>query len=348
MYELHLTNFGPTPLYLRRLEVFDAGAPATPITTFSSEQLGTMLGAVGMNVSTDANGTPQIPGGGSTIVFVSIGFDRGLHIPDKILHRVVTTDSQAEGAVISTHHTTLHVLGPPVAGTNWIASDGPGNGPENHHRRGIVVIDGRAVISRRYAIDWKQIEKDASFSGDASDIHSYYSYGRPVLAVADGRIVSAKDGLPDNIPGHGESFHPAVPMTIDTVRGNTITLDLGGGQFAFYLHLKSRSLRVKSGDRVRRGQVLARIGSSGDAREPHLHFEVTTSPKFAAGEGVPYLIDQYGSQTAKSGSIELHSRELPLDRNVVIFRNDRERRLKGVTDKAAPQSRDSTPPIRPR
>lgn len=330
MYELHLTNFGPAPLYLRRLEVLDAGAsPATPITTFSSEQLVTMLGAVGMKASTDANGTPQIPGGGSAIVFVSIGFDRGLHIPDKILHRVVTTDSQAEGAVISTHHTTLHVLGPPVAGSNWIASDGPGNGPENHHRRGIVVIDGRAVISRRYAIDWKQIEKDASFSGDASDIHSYYSYGRPVLAVADGRIVSAKDGLPDNIPGHGESFHPAVPMTIDTVGGNTITLDLGGGQFAFYLHLQSGSLRVKSGDRVRRGQVLARIGSSGDAREPHLHFEVTTSSKFAAGEGVPYLIDQYGSQTAKGGSIELHSRELPLDRSVVIFSNDRERSPKG-------------------
>src|SRR4030095_12680258 len=113
MYELHLTNFGSTPLYLRRLEVLDVGAsPATPITTFSSEQLVTMLGAVGMKASTDANGTPQIPGGGSAIVFVSIGFDRDLHIPDKILHRVVTTDSQAEGAVISTHHTTLHVLGP--------------------------------------------------------------------------------------------------------------------------------------------------------------------------------------------------------------------------------------------
>ena len=320
MYELHLTNFGPAPLYIRRLEVLDAGASAAkPIATFSSQQLVTMLGTIGMKASADASGTPEIVGGGSAIVFVSIALDRGLNVPDKILHRVVTTNSQTEGAVISTHHTTLHILGPPVEGSNWLASDGPGNDPENHHRRGILVIDGQAVISRRYAIDWKQIEKEASFSGDSSDIRSYYAFGKPVLAVADGRIVTAKDGLPDNIPGHGESFHPAVPMTIDTVGGNIITLDLGGGQFAFYLHLQSGSLRVKSGDRVRRGQVLARIGCSGDARGPHLHFEVTTSSKLAAGEGVPYLIDRYSSLTAKGGTVELHSRELPLDRSLLIF-----------------------------
>jgi hypothetical protein len=56
------------------------------------------------------------------------------------------------------------------------------------------------------------------FSGDARDVRSYYSYGKAVLAVADGRVVTARDGLPNNIPGHGESFHPAVPITFDTVR----------------------------------------------------------------------------------------------------------------------------------
>jgi hypothetical protein len=327
MYELHLTNFGSTPLSVRRIEVFDAGVSgAQPIATFSSEQLSTMLQAVGMKASADANGNPQIAGGGSAIVFVAIELDRGLHVPEKILNRVVTTNSQAEGAIISTHHTMLHVLGPPVEGSNWLAADGPSNDPENHHRRGIFVIDGQAVISRRYAIDWKQIEKDASFSGDARDVHSYYAYGRPVFAVADGRIVTAKDGLPDNVPGHGESFHPAVPITIDTVAGNTITLDLDGGQFAYYMHLQSGSLLVKPGDRVRRGQVLARIGCSGDSREPHLHFEVTTSSKLIAGEGVPYLIERYRSIPAKGGPIELHSRELPLNHSVVIFGNDQRER----------------------
>jgi murein DD-endopeptidase MepM/ murein hydrolase activator NlpD len=110
-----------------------------------------------------------------------------------------------------------------------------------------------------------------------------------------------------------------VPITLETVAGNTITLDLGGGQFAYYMHLQPGSLRVKAGDRVRRGQVLARIGASGDAREPHLHFEVTTSSKLLAGEGVPYLIDRYSSKTPSDGPAELHTHELPLDKNVVIF-----------------------------
>jgi len=134
-------------------------------------------------------------------------------------------------------------------------------------------------------------------------VRSYYSYGKTVLAVADGRVVTARDGLPDNIPGHGESFHPAVPISLETVAGNTITLDLGSGQFAYYMHLQPGSLRVKEGDRVRRGQVVARIGASGDAREPHLHFEVTTSSKLLAGEGVPYLIDRYRCKSASDGPI---------------------------------------------
>ena|SRR5438270_10225290 len=85
------------------------------------------------------------------------------------------------------------------------------------------------------------------------------------LAVADGRVTTARDGLPDNIPGHGGAFHSAVPITFKTVAGNTISLDLGGGQFAYYMHLHPKSLRVKAGDRVRSGQVLARVGDSGDA-----------------------------------------------------------------------------------
>ena len=132
-------------------------------------------------------------------------------------------------------------------------------------------------------------------------MRSYFAYGKPVLAVADGRVVMARDGLPENVPGHGESFHPAVPITLETVAGNTITLDLGGGQFAYYMHLQPGSLRVKAGDRVRRGQVLARIGCTGDAREPHLHFEVTTSSKLVSGEGVPYLIDRYRCKSRVAG-----------------------------------------------
>jgi hypothetical protein len=321
MYELHLTNYG-APLSLSRVEVFDADAAAKPIASFEADQLENMLQPLG-KTPPDPKQRLLIADGQSAIVFVAIVFDRSSHIPDRLLHHVITADAVAEGAVIATHYTALHVLGPPVEGANWLASDGPSNDQDNHHRRGVVIVDGRAVDSRRYAIDWKQIKDDMSFSGDARDVRSYYSYGKAVLAVADGVVVSARDGLPDNIPGHFDAFHPAVPITIDTVAGNTIILDLGGGQFAHYMHLQPGSVLVKAGDRVRRGQVLARIGASGDAREPHLHFEVTTSSKLLAGEGVPYLIDQYRCRNANGGPIELRIRELPLSKNVLVFGEDR-------------------------
>src|SRR5258708_1227286 len=320
MYELHLVNFGKPPLSLSRIEVVDADAGAAqPIATFEAEQLEAMLQPLGGKTLSAPKERLVIADGQSAIAFMSVAFNRSSHIPDRLLHRVSTADSAGEGAVITTHHTELLVLGPPVEGANWLAADGPSNDQDNHHRRGVVILDGRAVDSRRYAIDWKQISDGASFSGDGRDVGSYDSYGKAVLAVADGRVVTARDGLPDNIPGHGESFHPAVPITIETVAGNTITLDLSGGQFAYYMHLQPGSLRVKAGDPVRRGQVLAHIGSTGDAREPHLHFEVTTSSKLGAGEGVPYLIDRYRFKSAGGGPPELRVHELPLDHSVVDF-----------------------------
>jgi hypothetical protein len=254
---------------------------------------------------------------------MAVVFDRRSHVPDKLLHRVTTAYAPEEGAVISTHHTDLHVLEPPVEGADWLAEDGPSNDQNNHHRRGVVILNGQPVDSRRFAIDWKQVKDGAPFSGDARDVHSYYCYGKEVLAVADGSVVAARDGLPENVPGHGDAFHPAVPISLETVAGNTITLDVGGGQFAYYMHLQPGSLRVKAGDRVRRGQVLAHVGGSGDAREPHLHFEVTTSSKLLAGEGVPYLIERYTSKSANDGTTEVRTHELPLDHSVVTFGEDR-------------------------
>jgi hypothetical protein len=321
-YELYLTNFTTDPLTLRRIEVLDADAAAAePLAAFEGGQLDALLQSVGAQTPADGSSNRrQLAAGGSVVVFLWIALDRGAHVPNKLRHRVLTADSAAEGAIIGTRHTELHLLGSPVKGADWLASDGPSNDEDNRHRRGILIFEGRALISRRYAIDWMQIKNGATFSGDALDKRSYHAYGKPVLAVADGRVVTVKDGLPDNVPGHNEGYHPAVPITIDTVAGNTIMLDLGAGQFAHYIHLQPGSLRVKAGDHVRRGQILAQIGNSGDSREPHLHFEVATASSLLAGEGVPYLIDEYLVTTASDGATERRTRELPLKDTLVDFR----------------------------
>jgi murein DD-endopeptidase MepM/ murein hydrolase activator NlpD len=319
MYELHFTNFEMNPVSLRRIEVLDADTKAArPIATLEASELDALLQIVGSWPSVGNSDSAELRSGQSEVLFLCIAFERGAHVPNNLRHRVMTAESAVEGAVVGTHNTELRVLGPPVKGADWLASDGPSNDESNHHRRGIPIFDGRTFSSRRYAIDWQQSEDGSTFSSDALDKRSYHAYGKQVLAVADGRVVKVRDGIPENVPGHDEEFRPAVPITMKTLAGNTVTLDLGKGQFAHYLHLQPGTLRVKVGDRVRRGQILAKIGNSGDAREPHLHFEVTDSPIVMVGEGVPYLIDRYRVKSA-GDSWETRTQELPMKDMLIDF-----------------------------
>lgn len=59
-----------------------------------------------------------------------------------------------------------------------------------------------------------------------------------------------------------------MPITLETVGGNHVILDLGAGRYACYAHLQPGSIRVKPGDRVRTGQVLGLVGNSGNSTEP--------------------------------------------------------------------------------
>lgn len=319
VYELYLTNFSGGPQKIRGIEVLDADdAGAKPLATFEGKQLDEILERGAVRLPADRADLHQLDAGVTVVAYMWIAFEADGRMPERLRHRVLTDDSSGEGAVTSIHGGELHVLSPPVRGTGWFLSDGPSNIPDNHHRRGVWISDGQLTISRRFAIDWLLQRKGQSSSGASNDRRSYYAYGQVVYAVGDATVVNARDGQPENVPGFGENFHPAVPVTLDTVGGNHITLDLGGGQYAWYFHLQPGSVRVKAGETVRRGQPIGKIGCSGDARMPHLHFEVTTSATVLAGEGVPYLIDHYSILTPDK-TREPHSGELPLDGMLVDF-----------------------------
>lgn len=307
VYELHFQNYTDESLALQALEIVDASrTPSKAIAGFTGSQLYERLLPIG---SDKIDGDHPLEGGKRAVAFICLAFDDAGTVPESLSHRVLVGDSVAEGPTIGTRQTKLKVLAPPVTGTDWVADNGPSL--HSHHSTGLFVAGGRAHISRRFAIDWKQIEQDAMYSGDASDVRSYHSYGEKVFAVADATVVSAKDGLPDNIPRTAAGFNTAVPITMENVAGNAIVLDLGDGQFAYYAHLKPGSVRVKAGDRVKRGELLGQIGNSGDARWPHLHFQVTTGPDILASEGLPFLINRY--QTKKEGGAwQIRTHEYPI------------------------------------
>ena len=124
--------------------------------------------------------------------------------------------------------------------------------------------------------------------GDPTLPTSFPTFGQPVLAVADATVVEAVDRYPDLLVGQARE-----DVTPDTAGGNRVVLDLGEGRFAIYAHLQAGSVAVQPGDRVRRGQQIAKVGSSGTSGGPHLHFQVTDRPSVIVGDGLPYVFDAF-------------------------------------------------------
>lgn len=88
-------------------------------------------------------------------------------------------------------------------------------------------------------------------------------------------------------------------------------LDLGQNRYAFYGHLVPGSVRVKVGDRVKPGDVVGKLGNSGNSTGPHLHFHISDHDLPLAAEGLPYAIDSWELMRAP-GSWERRSNELPM------------------------------------
>lgn len=159
------------------------------------------------------------------------------------------------------------------------------------HRRFVYAVEGKARIPARFAIDLVRLGKDASVArGEDSRIANWHGYAAEVLAVADGVIVAAVDDMPES-----ESIERSRgPMPLEAASGNHVILDLGGGRYAIYEHLKHDSIRVRAGERVRAGQVLALLGNSGSSSSgPHLHFHVADAPSTLAAEGMPFVFETF-------------------------------------------------------
>ena len=116
----------------------------------------------------------------------------------------------------------------------------------------------------------------------------YFGYGADVLAVSDGVVVAARDDFtePATLAGAPER------ISIGDATGVYVTLDIGGGRYAFYEHLQP-GLAVKVGQKVHRGERLGKLGFTGQASSPHLHFHVANATAPLAAEGMPYHFTSY-------------------------------------------------------
>lgn len=141
-----------------------------------------------------------------------------------------------------------------------------------------------AHADQRFALDLVVMHDGRSYTGDGTSNDDYHCYGLGVFAPGAGRVVVARDGLPDNTPGE---MDPRVPP------GNHVVLDHGNDEYSFLAHLKEGSVRVAPGDRVQPGDTLGLCGNSGNSSEPHLHYHLQDSPDFGRGAGLPATFRDY-------------------------------------------------------
>ena len=145
-------------------------------------------------------------------------------------------------------------------------------------------------------------------------------YSIPVAGLA---LTSLGCGNPDEIVG---------TWSVDTAfsRPNPFAgqgIDIGGGRYAFYAHLKPGSLRVRPGERVKKGQVVGLVGNSGNSTEPHLHFHLMDNTSPLGSEGIPYVHETFALvgkcarafTECKRGTPDVRRREMPLADMIVGY-----------------------------
>lgn len=229
------------------------------------------------------------------VVFLWITIEKGQKIPKQLYHRVIiaNTEKPVEGSPVKISKEPAPVIGAPLRGKNWVAANGPSD-LDMFHRGAILSINNRPLIGQRFATDFVKLGADGKlFKDKGKHNKDYPCYGEDLLAVADGIIADTKDGIPENEP----VAKRAVDITMGTLGGNYVVLKIGKNQYAFYAHLIPGSLRVKIGDKVKKGDVLGLLGNSGNSDAPHLHFHVCNGMDFLFSEGVPYRLDSYVSKS---------------------------------------------------
>ncbi len=122
----------------------------------------------------------------------------------------------------------------------------------------------------RHAWDFEITDEQGKTFTREGDVHEdYYCFGKSVTAPADGVVEEVVDDVDDN---------PVGERNLEQNWGNTIVIKHADYLYSKLSHLKKGSIKVKPGDRLKTGDVLAQCGNSGNSPYPHLHIQLQATP----------------------------------------------------------------------
>jgi hypothetical protein len=219
--------------------------------------------------------------------------------PERVTHRIAYTlkaDSQlglladppeVDAPEVAINHQAAIVIRPPVKGDGWLAGAACCK-PNVHRDERIAINASRIETAETFAVDLVRVRQDRIFDGDGKAVEQYYGFGEDVLAVADGTVVSVHDGMSDQTP-----FVLMTPKSTSDYGGNNVMLQIAPNVFAWYAHLRERSIAVKVGDAVKAGAPIGKLGNTGPSEGPHLHLGLLDKPDPIAGRSLPFVFDSF-------------------------------------------------------
>jgi len=162
--------------------------------------------------------------------------------------------------------------------------------------------DHRWAVPEEFALDIAKIgESGLTHKGDGTRFDDYYAYGADVLAAAAGRVTGITNDQPEDPSAMQRPNEPQeayfarlqkeqaerLAKGLTAIAGKYVMIDHGKNEYSLYAHLQPGSLRVHVGDQVKAGDVIGKLGSSGNSTEPHLHFQICDEPNPLMCAGIP-------------------------------------------------------------
>lgn len=315
VYELWATNFSSADITVEKVEVLGDGKV---VASLDAVAIAGRLQAAGQRTSAGTLARSV-----QALLFLHVTLEEGAAIPARLSHRIAIHANAAppgrqemteSGGEVAVNRRAVALIGAPLRGEAYISADSCCDA--SRHTRAALPINGRVWVAQRFAVDWEQMNAEGRiYSGPREKLESYTIFGKPVIAVADGVVVSAIDGFPEQTPGRFPTN-----IGVEEADGNSVILDLGEGRYAMYAHMKTGSIKVHKGERVKVGQAIGLVGNSGNSVAPHLHFQVTAEASSLASNGLPYEIREFrivGKTAGTEAFDEAEEKGTPLTVNAI-------------------------------
>ena len=180
----------------------------------------------------------------------------------------------------------------------------------------------RLATSQEFAFDVVDFRVQAKGGYAVSDppnsdfVKDYYFFERDVLAIGDGIVVASGNDWPnewadnpqinpdDRIIEQTQQLLDGGMEFTHAILGNYAVIDHLNDEYSLYAHMSEKSVTVQTGDQVKQGQVIGKVGNTSNSDFPHLHFHLMDSPDFLTANGLPVTFSNLPNSQAPISDLQ--------------------------------------------